>query len=427
MPKCVNVVILVIVTNIVTLTIFSNIKYEKLPSLSEAASIIPGYSNSGQNGGETISSPSALIGGFSQPQPQPNQLSNSVIQTGRVIQSVIEDNSQQQLAVASTTVVSKVEEKSFVSMFQKRKQLINEVCQQTKKNPREPLVNDPSHLFILQDRGISWCPVFKAGSSTWLAFTLELSSKSPAAKAQIKKNYPNNFLQQGRQAAPTMTRSSYVRYKTKMSRENKTEISLLIVRHPFERLVSAYRDKLERTHKVAYPKDFYYKTYGKKIVAKFRTRAIQKFGDDFFSARNNYGAPIPVKDNGRPSSDLPIFWEFVQFVIESRKSAMDEHWKPTMNYCSLCVINYDYVIKFEDYLSEAKGFLRTSNLITLAHEELLDQAINPNRPGEMSSSDVTAKYFGMLSDEDIHKLYQVYQDDFRLFNYTFTYGKLKFP
>ena len=52
MPKCANVVILVIVTNIVTLTIFSNIKYEKLPSLSEAVSIIPGYSNSGgQNGG----------------------------------------------------------------------------------------------------------------------------------------------------------------------------------------------------------------------------------------------------------------------------------------------------------------------------------------------------------------------------------------
>jgi hypothetical protein len=68
-----------------------------------------------------FSSPSALIGGFSQPQPQPNQLaSNSVIQTGRVIQSVIEDNSQQ-LAVASTTVVSKVEEKKlFVSIFQKR-------------------------------------------------------------------------------------------------------------------------------------------------------------------------------------------------------------------------------------------------------------------------------------------------------------------
>ena len=44
-----------------------------------------------------------------------------------------------------------------------------------------------------------------------------------------------------------------------------------------------------------------------------------------------------------------------------------------------------------------------------------------------SSSEVTAKYFEMLNDDDIKKLYQVYQDDFKLFNYTFTYGKLKFP
>ena len=51
MPKCVNVVILVIATNIVTLTIFANLKYEKLTSLSDAVSIIPGYlSTSVQNG-----------------------------------------------------------------------------------------------------------------------------------------------------------------------------------------------------------------------------------------------------------------------------------------------------------------------------------------------------------------------------------------
>ena len=51
MPKCVNVVILVIATNIVTLTIFANLKYEKLPSLSDAVSIIPGYlSTNVQNG-----------------------------------------------------------------------------------------------------------------------------------------------------------------------------------------------------------------------------------------------------------------------------------------------------------------------------------------------------------------------------------------
>ena len=63
---------------------------------------------------------------------------------------------------------------------------------------------------------------------------------------------------------------------------------------------------------------------------------------------------------------------------------MDEHWKPTFNYCSMCVLSYDYVIKFEDYLNEAKGFLRASNLIKIANESVLEEAINPNRPGEMS-------------------------------------------
>ena len=116
-----------------------------------------------------------LANSFSPPQPQPNQLSNSVIQTGRVIQSVMESEDSQNLAVASTTVTTKID---FVSLFEKRKQNIDEFCEKEKKQPHEPLINDPSHLFVLQDRQITWCPVFKAGSSTWLAFTLELSSKS---------------------------------------------------------------------------------------------------------------------------------------------------------------------------------------------------------------------------------------------------------
>ena len=55
---------------------------------------------------------------------------------------------------------------------------------------------------------------------------------------------------------------------------------------------------------------------------------------------------------------------------------MDEHWKPTFNYCSMCVLNYDYVIKFEDYLNEAKAFLKTSNLNTLFSRTIAESSIN---------------------------------------------------
>ena len=43
------------------------------------------------------------------------------------------------------------------------------------------------------------------------------------------------------------------------------------------------------------------------------------------------------------------------------------------------------------------------------------------------SEEITAKYFGQLSDDDIHKLYGIYQDDFNLFDYRFNFRNISLP
>ena len=86
----------------------------------------------------------------------------------------------------------------------------------------------------------------------------------------------------GRAVAPSLTRSSWIRWKSNLVRNNVNETSFIVVRHPFERLVSAYRDKLERTHAKNYLTDWYFKQYGQKIVKKYRSKAISIFGNDFF-------------------------------------------------------------------------------------------------------------------------------------------------
>ena len=107
----------------------------------------------------------------------------------------------------------------------------------------------------------------------------------------------------------------------------------------------------------------------------------------FFSQINNFGSPLPVKINGtlsRTNSNLPIFWEFVQYVIDSKTSRMDEHWKPTHHYCSLCMINYDYILKFEQLSQEIQDFLEQSRLKQFVSEDVWEIHKNTNRPDQMS-------------------------------------------
>ena len=50
---------------------------------------------------------------------------------------------------------------------------------------------------------------------------------------------------------------------------------------------------------------------------RFRAAAVRRFGREFFSRRNNFGAPLPLRKKGRRTGELPTFWEFVQFVKDT--------------------------------------------------------------------------------------------------------------
>jgi hypothetical protein len=52
------------------------------------------------------------------------------------------------------------------------------------------------------------------------------------------------------------------------------------------------------------------------MAAKHRKAAVERFGADYFSEDNGYGAPIPVHNRIRDEK-YPIFWEFVQYLLET--------------------------------------------------------------------------------------------------------------
>ena len=61
-------------------------------------------------------------------------------------------------------------------------------------------------------------------------------------------------------------------------------VSFIIVRHPFRRILSAYRDKFEVMN------EYYHDLYGRDIVNKYREDGIKKFGKDFYE--KSKGSPV---------------------------------------------------------------------------------------------------------------------------------------
>ena len=110
-------------------------------------------------------------------------------------------------------------------------------------------------FFISPGHGISWCNIFKAASSTWMYYF------------NILGGYDLHYLQRTKASPLELARKRFPRPNTNELNEYfPNTISFLIVREPFERLLSAYRNKLEGY------RNKYYKLLGEQIVKKFRKK-----------------------------------------------------------------------------------------------------------------------------------------------------------
>lgn len=160
--------------------------------------------------------------------------------------------------------------------------------------------------------------------------------------------------------------------------------------------------------------DFYFQVFGKKIVKQFRDEALKRFGVDFFSPGNHLGAPVAPK---RPRSvRQPTFWEFVQFILTNQPTRMDEHWTPMSIYCPICRLPFNHILHLESIQEEEAAFKAK----VAPDKEMLK--LHKNHKKEKIDQDtLVAKYFDLLSAEDIRRLCKLYEWDLKLFGYSFTH------
>ena len=107
---------------------------------------------------------------------------------------------------------------------------------------------------------------------------------------------------------------------------------------------------------------------------------------------------------------------------------MDEHWAPIYHCCPICDNHkwpvFNYILKFETLEVEEPLFLKE---VLRTPVKMDGRHRNSNRRDDMSSREITKRYFSILSDSDIKGLYNLYKPDFLLFEYQYEQDGFIFP
>jgi len=230
---------------------------------------------------------------------------------------------------------------------------------------RNTFLYDPEHRLL-------FCRNAKVGTSTWLQHFLSLADlpeeEEEIVQHRLHAEVPRLFSVEPRDPSiPLLAQAT---------------ISFSMVRHPFERLVSAYQSKVVRST------DEWY--------AWVRTRLKDQFGDASFTS---FAKMIVAK--GKKVCQAP----------GKSSCGLDKHWKPFVSRCAYCTTHYTVIAKAETFKEDLRYISHLAN-VTFVEE------VQKNHQGGMNTAQLTKKYFSQFDRSLVEELYKQYRIDFEMFGYS---------
>ncbi|XP_047501236.1 carbohydrate sulfotransferase 11-like [Penaeus chinensis] len=279
----------------------------------------------------------------------------------------------------------------------RRARQVGEVC----RSSRLPLRTHQPPRFLwdkTHSPSIVWCPIYKVASTTWLINFLRLAhfnENNTAIPSNVTKEEQDMLRLTHRYGAShhaafaAFPSPGSPRAKARALRES---VRVIIVRHPFTRILSAYRDKMTKLKPL--PLKYRFRDLQKAIIAKYRS------------------------PKSTDNSTFPTFAEFVQYVIDSTEDLGTAKewlkvkcWRPYWVHCSVCSTDYNIIMKLETMREDEQFLITLSSL-----SELKSQATWKHLRGN-SSAQLADGFFAQLTRRQMAQLYRRYQQDFELFQY----------
>ena len=249
-----------------------------------------------------------------------------------------------------------------------RRKLLQDYCKRHKRNDSIMGENLRYHL-VFHSKKIIYCSVPKVASSEWKSTLYVLSEYN-----RTSNNIHNAKFKRLNQYSPDDVLKMLQNY-----------FKFLFVREPFERFLSAYKDKFLKENRI------FHRAIGRKIIKLFR--------------------PNATKHALETGSDVS-FQEFTDYVVKTQH--FDEHWSPFDHLCHPCAIHYDFIGHYEDLAQDAPYLVKMAGID--------DRVSFPPFRASHTSTELV-HYYSQISKRRILELAKLYKGDFEMFGYSLP-GKL---
>ena len=252
------------------------------------------------------------------------------------------------------------------------------------------------HMLDLR-HNLGYCPQYKVGTSTMSKHFLRLMPQNRRPKTD---DYWNKAMIEYFKVPIDYDR---FRHHKHISRDIKNWFLNFVrprklmlfsfVRHPFERLVSAYKEKFVMTS---------------ILDEKGQEERLKEF---FFFKTNPKYREWYKKDHSFSSFVELVLKEYSQSRQLSWPWKINGHWTPMSMRCFYCDVRYDVIGRMETFSDDLKYIIMKNKLGDILSE---DKKV---RTTGGSPKDDALRYFSQLRKEQIRSLYEVYKMDFKLFGY----------